>query len=120
METVIIIIVITSFFTGIMSSIIAKDRNRDQFWWFILGFLFNLLGMIAIALLPKIDNETEEDIFTCDECDATVEEDDKFCPNCGKVFEDEATASKDVCSNCGNQNNPENNYCPKCGSKLIK
>ena len=139
-----VIILIVSFFTGMISLTIARDRNRDQIGWFILGFLFNLLGLIAIALLPKIHNETtfscpecsatvkkddeicsncgevfeDEDILTCTECGETVEEDDKFCPNCGGVFEDEATTSKDVCSKCGNQVNPKNKYCPKCGNKL--
>lgn len=66
-----IIVIIISVFTGIVSAVIAKDRNRDQGGWFILGFIFNLFGMIAIALLPKIEKPdiqttqrkiTEEDI----------------------------------------------------------
>ena len=60
MEIAIIIIIIVSVFTGVVSAVIAKDRNRDQVGWFILGFLFNLLGMIAIALLPKVEKQDIE------------------------------------------------------------
>jgi len=54
---IIAIVIIVSVFTGIISAVIAKDKNRDQAGWFILGFLFNLIGMISIALLPKLEKK---------------------------------------------------------------
>jgi uncharacterized membrane protein len=37
------------------SASIAKSKNRDQMFWFFCGLLFGLIGLIVVALLPKLE-----------------------------------------------------------------
>ena len=38
---------------GILCSLIAGEKNRAQKEWFILGFIFSILGFILLHLLPN-------------------------------------------------------------------
>jgi hypothetical protein len=42
-----------SFASGIFCSMIAEDKYRGQFIWFVNGFLFNVIAIIAIGFLPS-------------------------------------------------------------------
>ena len=33
---------------------IAKSKGRDPITWAIIGFLFSLLGVILVAMLPSV------------------------------------------------------------------
>ncbi len=64
-------------------------------------------------------NESEDNIYTCEECNNTVKEDDDFCPYCGSLFIDETFCenhteikAEGVCIICCNP------YCKICGSKV--
>ena len=41
------------------SASIAKSKNRDQMFWFFCGLLFGLIGLIVVALLPKLEEKLE-------------------------------------------------------------
>ena len=97
------------FIFGIICMFIAQ-KKRDKSSWFILGFVFGLIALIALIALPKLDYETEEDTFTCGECSATVEKDDKICPNCGDVFEGDIF----TCIECGATVKEDDKICPNC------
>ncbi|MGO6709052.1 hypothetical protein [Rhizobium johnstonii] len=36
-------------------AIVASNKSRDVFGWFVLGFLFNLIALIVIAALTPLD-----------------------------------------------------------------
>ena len=37
---------------------LAKDKNRNVAGWFVLGFLFGILALIALALLSKLPEKS--------------------------------------------------------------
>ena len=39
-------------------AILATNKNRDAFGWFVLGFLFNLIALIVVAALSPLDKTT--------------------------------------------------------------
>ena len=49
----------------------------------------------------------------CPYCGEMVEEDDKFCPACGKPL-------AHACPACGTTVEADNKFCPECGSPLKK
>lgn len=42
-------------------AILASNKNRDVFGWFILGFFFSLVALIVIAALTPLDKSGLED-----------------------------------------------------------
>ena len=38
--------------TGAFCSAVANEKGYNAFWWFILGFLFNLVALIAVVGMP--------------------------------------------------------------------
>jgi len=56
METFIIVILIFGVIFGFACSSIAKSKNREQVGWFFGGLFLGLIGLIIIALLPKLNN----------------------------------------------------------------
>ncbi len=49
----------------------------------------------------------------CHKCNELLDENAKFCDNCGA-----ALAKTIPCSNCGELNDPDAKFCDNCGSKL--
>ena len=43
---------------GVFCSLTAKDKNRAQKEWFILGFIFSILSLLLILLLPNNKEES--------------------------------------------------------------
>jgi len=43
---------------GVLCSFAAKDKNRAQKEWFILGFIFSILSLLLLLLLPANKNES--------------------------------------------------------------
>lgn len=39
---------------GLISSVIAAARNRSGVAWFLIGFLFPLLGLILVLVMPSV------------------------------------------------------------------
>jgi hypothetical protein len=58
-----LIIGLSGLIFGGGSAILASNKNRDIFGWFILGFLFNLVALIVIAALSSLekDDATKEE-----------------------------------------------------------
>lgn len=34
-------------------AMIANEKNRSPFGWFLLGFLFSLIALVVLVLLPR-------------------------------------------------------------------
>ena len=52
MDIVLIIGIILALAGGILSGVVAEAKNRDPVGWGIIGAIFPLLGLIAIAGMP--------------------------------------------------------------------
>ncbi len=51
---------------------------------------------------------------TCSNCNHQVDDDCKFCPECGYKFPIEK-----FCPNCGNKLSENAKFCPECGCKIV-
>lgn len=60
MENIWIIILAQSIVFGGFCSFIAKEKNRGAFSWFILGFLFSLISVLALIAVPKLEGKSSK------------------------------------------------------------
>ena len=49
------IFILSGLITAGFSAFIAKEKNRDQFGWFALGFIFSIIALIALIAVPKLE-----------------------------------------------------------------
>jgi hypothetical protein len=41
------------------TAIVASNRNRNVFGWFVLGFFFSFIALIVVACLDKVENKVQ-------------------------------------------------------------
>jgi|TARA_B110000914_G_C15310904_1_gene375626 hypothetical protein len=58
---VIIILIALSLIMGFLGRYVAMEKNRSAAEGFLIGFLFSILGIIIIALLPTKEKKSELD-----------------------------------------------------------
>ena len=51
--------ILVSFIMGFLGRYVAKEKNRSKAEGFWLGFLFSILGVIIVALLPTKEKPKE-------------------------------------------------------------
>lgn len=100
MEVLVWIIILQGIIFGAFSSFIAKEKNRDSGGWFVLGFFFSLLAILALIGLPKLTD------FRFVE--RRVEADDQ------------SVLSQAICPFCREEINPESILCKHCRSDLTE
>jgi hypothetical protein len=61
METILWIILLQALFCGCFCSFVAKEKNRDRAAWFLNGFFFSLIALIAVSGLPSLSALNEAD-----------------------------------------------------------
>lgn len=54
-----ILILILGIATGILGMYVASQKNRSRWEGFLLGFIFSLLGVIVVVLLPTKSRSVE-------------------------------------------------------------
>lgn len=59
------------------------------------------------------ENWRENIRATCPNCEAPLQTNAKFCPDCGTNLK-----PKEICAQCGNKVSPGTKFCPECGSNL--
>ena len=89
---------VTGVVFGVFCSFVASEKNRDPVAWFILGFLFQIVPLLALLGVPALPTPTP----------APPE----------PVSPSAADAEADFCHFCGETLAPEDSICPKCGRKV--
>ena len=67
--------------------------------------------LVSNTLNPQDSAAAKPKTVQCVKCNAMIEDDDKFCPECGAM-------QKLVCSNCKIELAPNAKFCPECGKKV--
>lgn len=77
---------IVAVFTGA----IASSKKRSFLGWFILGFLFSIIALIAVAAMPALPGKAAgntplrtESPKVCPDCKAQNSRAFRYCSNCG-------------------------------------
>ncbi len=85
----------------ILCAVIAGSKGRSAFGWFILGALFGILALIAIACMPSLKRAPTASFRRSSSGPINVTDpvDLKKCPACAEIVRREAT----ICRFCGNR-----------------
>jgi hypothetical protein len=68
---------------GFFSSYIAGQKGRDNGSWFVLGFFFSFIALIAIGVVPSLDSKkSKAGLRKCPSCAEDVKAEAKICRFC--------------------------------------
>ncbi len=86
-------ILIFWFICAIVTAIIASNKGRSGFLWFLIGAMLGIFGLILVAALPRI-NEPKPTVAGFE---AATPSTHVKCPDCAELVKKEAR----VCRHCG-------------------
>lgn len=96
---------------------------------FTVLLFFLIAGLVSSKPSKKRRDENyEDDVFFCDNCDTKIDKEDKCCRGCGEALEDASDTSEIIsngqdedgffCDNCGDKIYKDDKYCKSCGLEL--
>ncbi len=102
----------------ISAKVLTKLNQKLMSDYGIAVFSFNIANIIIdeedLSRLTRAYKQTKsEEKLVCSECGVVLQEDAKFCFNCGK----KVGAGK-KCSTCATENPEDSKFCLNCGTKL--
>ena len=53
------LLIIQGIIVGSFSGFVAREKGRDPLAWFFNGFLFSIVGLIAICGVPSVNRSSE-------------------------------------------------------------
>lgn len=72
---------------AVACAVIASSKGRSGFGWFILGFLFSLISLVVVAVLPSKKKDPDapdpDTHVKCPDCREFVRMDARKCKHCG-------------------------------------
>jgi hypothetical protein len=77
---------------GVASAIVASNKGRSGFGWFLLGILLGPFGLIFALIVSKIERPADPYIpLPALTADQFLDQETKKCPHCAEVIKLEAT-----------------------------
>jgi hypothetical protein len=121
MDTIWIILILQSIIFGFFSSFIASEKNRDSISWFILGFLFSIVAVLALVAIPKVEQKpTGSQIMdlsktVCPFCKEEILPDAILCKHCrSDLSETQPITISTQVKKVMLENKVKKIVCPKC------
>ena len=112
-------IIVVDIACGVACAVIASNKNRSAFGWFILGLLFPLIALIVIACLSRAEPEKlEDDVTTCPFCGGKIFKKATVCCHCRKDIPQPEAEKK--CPFCAETIKKDAVVCRYCGRDLPK
>lgn len=72
---------------AIACAIVAGNKGRSGFGWFILGMLFSLIALLIVLVLPSVKEDPAqpkpETHIKCPDCAEFVKREARVCKHCG-------------------------------------
>lgn len=107
---------------GFFAAAIASGKGRSFGVWFVLGFLFGPIALLASGFMPKveIDNVVRTPSVIapterkCPFCAEQIKVEAIVCKHCGRDVEP-LPAPKNICPHCGNDAGENPAQCSYCG-----
>lgn len=84
------VFIVYSFCCGLVTAVIANNKGRGGFTWFLVGFVLGLLGIITSIVISKDDVVLSEKAISdgiskkCIFCAELIKSDAVLCKHCGK------------------------------------
>lgn len=74
---------------SVFAAMIASAKNRSAIAWFVSGFLFGPLAVLAVGLMPSVplspdEKAKAEGLKKCPFCAELIKQDAKVCRFCSK------------------------------------